>query len=236
RELLQSDFSDLSPTQDTSENPIRYFHAMIEAMDAEIGRVLDSMTPEVRENTYVIFMGDNGTTNSSVVAPFERGRAKGTVYQGGVNVPLIVTGPGVAHGVSEALVNSTDLFATILEMTAVDISAVLPAGVTLDSLSFVPYLQNPNLPSIREWVYVDEFPGSFLGIEDANYAIRNDRYKLVRNDGNLELYDLRSDPYELVNILDHTRLGGDPFQGIPDAAMAQFESLRRQVEALRASR
>jgi arylsulfatase A-like enzyme len=127
RDLLQSDYSDLSPTADTADNPIRYFHAMIEAMDTSIGRVLDSMAPEVRENTYVIFIGDNGTGGGSITEPFQSGRAKGTVYQGGVNVPLIVSGPGVvAGGISEALINSVDLYATMLEMAEADVAEAVP--------------------------------------------------------------------------------------------------------------
>lgn len=225
QELLQSDYSDLSPTQDTSEDPIRYFHAMIEAMDTEIGRVLDSMAPSVRESTYVVFMGDNGTTNSSVIPPFERGRAKGTVYQGGVNVPLIVTGPGVERGaVSDALVNSTDLYSTILEMAEISVEEVVPEGVTVDSISIVPYLSNPALPSLRDWVYADVFSGSFLGVANANYAMRNDRYKLLRHEGREELYDLDRDPYEHDDLL----------EGMMSAEeRAQYESLNDQIQALR---
>lgn len=226
-ELLQSDYSDLSPTQDTSENPIRYFHAMIEAMDTEIGRVLDSMAPSVRENTYVIFVGDNGTTNSSVIPPFEPGRAKGTIYQGGLNVPLIVSGPDVERGaVSGALVNSTDLYSTILEMTGVSVDDVVPDGVTLDSVSIVPYLSNPAAPSQRNWVYADVFSGSFLGVANANYAMRNDRYKLLRHEGREEFYDLGHDPYEHDNLLEGT---------MSAAVRAQYESLRTQIQALRGS-
>lgn len=86
------------------------YAAMIETMDAQIGRLLASIEPDVLENTFVIFMGDNGTPSGSVTAPFQPGRAKGAIYQGGVNVPFIVTGPGVQRGaVSGALVNSTDI-------------------------------------------------------------------------------------------------------------------------------
>jgi len=227
RELLQSDYSDLSPTADTRDNPIRYFHAMIEAMDTAIGRVLDSMDPEVRDNTYVIFIGDNGTTAGSVAAPFEPERAKGTVYQGGVSVPLIVSGPGVAQGrVSDALVNSTDLFATILEMAGTDADAAVPSRVNLDSVSFLRNLSNPDAPSPRDWVYADVFPGSFAGVAGADYAIRNERYKLLRSQGNYELYDLIEDPYEHVDLLDGR---------VSAEAALQYRLLREQVEALRAS-
>ena len=226
RELLQSDYSDLSPTADTRDSPVRYFHAMIEAMDTAIGRVLDSMDPAVRANTYVIFVGDNGTTARAVAEPFDPARAKGTVYQGGVNVPLIVSGPGVARGeVSEALVNSVDLYATILEMAGADMNVAVPDELALDAVSFLPNLVNPALSSRREWVYADVFPGSFSGVADANYAIRGARYKLLRHQGVEEFYDLIEDPYERRNLLDG-RLPGEVLQ--------HYERLKAQVEALRA--
>ena len=227
RELLQSDYSDLSPTADTSENPLRYFHAMIEAMDTSISRVLASMTHEVRENTYVIFIGDNGTSSGSVAAPFQAGRAKGTVYQGGVNVPLIVSGPGVERGsVSAPLINSVDLFATILDMTGVDATEAVPQDIGQDSVSFFPYLAEPDAPSRRDWVYADVFPGSFAGIADADYTMRNDRYKLLRRQGAEEFYDLVEDPFEHRNLLEGP---------LSPEQQAQYRLLSEQIGALRAS-
>lgn len=227
QELLQSDYSDLSPIADTRDHPIRYFHAMIEAMDTTIGRVLDSMTPAVRENTYIIFIGDNGTSGGSITEPFQSDRAKGTVYQGGVNVPLIVSGPGVVEGgVSEALINSVDLYSTILEMVEVNAADVVPDRVHQDSVSFFPYLLRPDAPSRRDWVYADVFPGSFVGLPNANYTLRNARYKLLRHAGNEEFYDLREDPYEHVNLLAN-RLSAEQ--------EVQYLLLSDQFDALRAS-
>ena len=225
---LQSDYSDLSPTDDFDEKPYRYFHAMIEAMDTEIGRVLASLDPNVRENTYVIFIGDNGTDANSIIAPFRSEGAKGTVYEGGVNTPLIVSGPGVERGaVSGALVNSTDLFATMLEMAEVDVDEVVPDGVTLDSVSIVPYLVDPAMLSQRDSIYADVFADSFLGIETANYAMRNDRYKLMRHEGTEEFYDLSADPYEHDNLLQRSMSPGE---------QSQYESLQAQITELRESR
>ncbi|MDZ7684502.1 MAG: sulfatase-like hydrolase/transferase [Gammaproteobacteria bacterium] len=142
-------------------------------MDSQIERLLATLEPEERENTYVIFIGDNGTWDPVVSEPFRHGRAKGTVYEGGVNVPLIVTGPGVERGgVSEALVNSTDLFTTIIEMAGIDPDQAIPDEVTHDSVSFLSTLSNPDAPSPREWIYADEFFGGFEGVETADYAMR----------------------------------------------------------------
>ena len=126
-ETWQSDYSHLDPESLPEETARAYFAAMIEAMDTQIGRILSSLEPDVRENTYILFLGDNGTGGTNVGAPFRTGRAKGTIYQGGVNVPFIITGPGVARGaVSDVLVNSTDLFVTIMEMAGIDPAETIP--------------------------------------------------------------------------------------------------------------
>lgn len=225
--LWQTDHSSLDPVADLAANPSPYFGAMIEAMDTAIGRLLDSLEPEVRENTYVIFLGDNGTDSDVVSEPYEVGRAKGTVYQGGVHVPLIVTGPGVERGsTSQALVNSTDLFSTILEMAGIDVEATVPTDRTLDSVSFLPYLIDSDAESHREWIYADVFPGNFNGVEDADYALRNARYKFLRHRGNEEFYDLSEDPFELNDLLD-----GE----LSNVETSEYQSLRAQVMTLRDS-
>ena len=113
----------------------------------------------------------------------------------------IVTGPGVQRGaVSDALVNSTDLFVTIMEMAGIDPEGTIPADVTHDSVSFLATLSDP-AASPRDWVYADEFFGGFEGVETAGYAMRNEQYKLVRFNGVEEFYDLQADPYEHHNLL-----------------------------------
>ena len=226
-ETWQSDYSHLDPESVPEEMSDAYFAAMIEAMDTQIGRILSSLDPDVRENTYVIFMGDNGTASANVSAPFRPGRAKNSVYEGGVNVPFIITGPGVARGaVSEVLVNSTDLFVTIMEMAGIDPAESVPDEVTHDSESFFYALSNPDAPSGRDWLYADRFNGGLPGVQSGDYAMRNQRYKLVRFRGEEELYDLREDPYEYVNLL-----AGE----LSREEQAAYHSLREQILTLRTS-
>ena len=80
------------PADDASieANPLPYYQAMIEAMDSEMGRLLSTMTQEDRDNTLIIFVGDNGTP-SEVVQEYNSNRAKGSIYQGGVNVPMVIS-------------------------------------------------------------------------------------------------------------------------------------------------
>ena len=226
-ETWQSDYSHLDPESVPEEMSDAYFAAMIEAMDTQIGRILSSLDPDVRENTYVIFLGDNGTSSNNVSAPFRPGRAKGSIYEGGVNVPFIITGPGVARGaVSEVLVNSTDLFVTIMEMAGIDPAESVPDEVTHDSVSFFHALSNPDAPSRRDWLYADRFNGGLPGVESGDYAMRNQRYKLLRFRGEEEFYDLREDPYEYVNLL-----AGE----LSQEEQAAYRSLNERILTLRAS-
>ncbi len=226
-EQWQSDYSHLDPRSMPEESWYAAFAAMLEAMDTQIGRLLGALDPEVRENTYVIFMGDNGTYDPVVSAPFRHGYAKGTIYEGGVNVPLIVTGPGVERGgVSEALVNSTDLFSTILEMAGTDPQTTVPAGITTDSVGFLSALLDSGAPSERDWIYADEFFGGFAGVEGADYAMRNHRYKLLRFEGVEEFYDLETDPYEHNDLL-----GGK----LSDEQEIEYQTLKKEIHRLRNS-
>ena len=82
-------YATLSGTSiDISTNPRKYFEAMVEALDTEIGRLLESVN---RTNTHIIFLGDNGT-QSVVQPPFPSNRGKNTLYEGGTHVPFIIVG------------------------------------------------------------------------------------------------------------------------------------------------
>ena len=133
-----------------------YYKAMVEALDTEIGRLLASLPPGVGDDTMVIFAGDNGTSAKVTVPPFDVNHAKGTLYEGGINVPLIVSGPLVsAPAEVRGLVTVTDLFATVLGIAGLTKSQV-PSPAGQDSVSLTPYFTNPNL-TLREFVYTEVF-------------------------------------------------------------------------------
>ncbi|ETW93046.1 MAG: hypothetical protein ETSY1_40960 [Candidatus Entotheonella factor] len=181
--------------------------AMVEAMDAEIGRLLASIPPEVMAQTTVIFVGDNGTPKAVTRAPFTSEHAKNTLYEGGVNVPLIVYGAGVENPNREsaALVNTTDLFATTLELaTGQTIAEFLPDYIVHDSMSIVPILKDVPDAAQRTYVYTELFhPTRTNVVRQFGYAIRNERYKLIRftTQERDEFYDLDADPFEQNNLL-----------------------------------
>ena len=143
---------------DPGEDARPYYKAMVEALDTEIGRLLRSLDPAVRARTTVVFLGDNGTPQQVTAPPFIASHAKATLYEGGVRVPLIVSGPAVSvAGESDALVNSTDLFATCAELAGVDPASVLPSGKRLDSISLASHLADLDQPFQRKTLFAEMF-------------------------------------------------------------------------------
>ncbi len=192
---------DLTGTaSDLERRPREYFEAMVEALDTEIGRLLTSMDPAVFANTVVMVVGDNGTAQR-VASGVPRGRAKDSLYQGGIHIPLIVSGPGVASGRSDALVNLTDVFPTVLDLAAVD------RDVVVDGVSFVGALRG-GLGS-RSTLYSELF-GSGVREGTSGVTVSDGRWKFIRfESGTEELYDLDADPHERDNVISSLYAGAD---------------------------
>jgi arylsulfatase A-like enzyme len=187
---------DLEGGNDIAINPLPYYLAMLEALDSELGRLLSSLSAKQRENTFIVFVGDNGTPTEAVQPPFDRYRAKSTIFEGGIHVPMIIAGAGVKRkGQREtALINTTDLFATIADLAG--------TGITQwgDSFSIRNLLVDGSGPH-RRHLYAE------LHIEGGSvrnaWAIRDSRYKLIQLEtGRLKLYDLIHDPFEMRNLLE----------------------------------
>lgn len=213
--------------QHIQQNRPRYFKAMIEAMDTEIGRLLQWLdTHHLRDSTNIIFIGDNGTASSVCQWPDPQ-RSKGTVYEAGVHVPLIISGPAIsAPGrTSDALASTTDLFATILEMTGIsDWKSHIPAAKPVDAVSLLAILKNTKT-AVRDWVFTEVFTNTPTSA-DAK-AIRDTDFKLTRFDnGREEFYHLSADPNEQNNLLQGT-LSAD--------ARAHYQFLCRALSDLLAS-
>jgi arylsulfatase B len=173
---------------DINGNPLPYYLASIEAMDYQIGKLMESLTIEQRANTIVIFMGDNGTPNQ-VAQTYNRNKVKNTVYQGGINTPLVISGSGVERiGVDNALINSVDLFATIAALCGVDVEEYN------DSKNFTSLLKTST--KLRDFTYSEVKDNAV-----DEHAIRTAKYKLIiKTDGSEEFYDLEKDPFETNNL------------------------------------
>ena len=195
----------------------------IQDMDMSVGRIIETLEyMNLMENTIIIFSSDNGGDIPGPHRPEAPERLaqeyglkingdlrgdKHTIYQGGCNVPFIVSWPGMVEerSVSDDMVNLLDIFATVCDIT----EGSLPASkdVAPDSYSFLPSLlgkANPNprtsmvtadasgMHALREgnWKYIDNTPPD--GLSD-------DRLEKLK-EFEPQLYDLSNDPGERTNL------------------------------------
>lgn len=171
------------------------YERMLEAADTEIKRLTDGID---LSKTNIIIMGDNGTTRSQVQAPYISGRVKGSLYQGGTNVPCIALGPDItATGTIDQTVHVADFFSTILELAGISEETVIPDDHIYDSRSLFGVLNNSG--SVTGGIITEDFGGSAI---DPGRAIFLNDYKLHRyEDGREEFYHLPSDQLENSNLL-----------------------------------
>ncbi|WP_019029794.1 YHYH protein [Colwellia piezophila] len=183
---------------DINNNKREYYLAAIEAMDTEIGRLLDSLDEEVRNNTLVIFIGDNGTPSSVIDKTiYSKSHAKGSLYQGGVATPFIVSGQGVTrlNERESALVTATDLYATIAEVAGIYETKVH------DSQSFKSLFTDGTLPG-KDYIYT-----AYKSDKVTGWTTRSDDYKLIEfADGNQELYSLSDSFAETSDFSENNNL------------------------------
>jgi arylsulfatase A-like enzyme len=172
------------------------YAAMLEALDRELARVLEAAGTD----TTVIVLGDNGTYERAIEPPFDPAHGKQSLYEGGVNVPLIVAGPAVPARnrgkEAVALVQATDLFTTLAALAGSEEGAA-------DSVSFAPQLADASAPG-RSSVYTSRFSPNGGPPDPASYerAARDARFKLIRrSSGPPELYDLARAPHEQHDLL-----------------------------------
>jgi arylsulfatase A-like enzyme len=186
---------------------------MIHTMDACVGRVLGAVDRlGLARNTLIIFTSDNGgnmydhveETTPTSNSPLRNG--KGTIYEGGIRVPLIVIWPGVVKpgSRSDAIVSSIDYHPTLLEILGL---APKP-GQVMDGASIVPALKRTG-PVPRDAIFC-HFPHT--GAKNAHgpaTSVRQGDWKLIRfhcdgpgNSDRFELYNLKDDIGETKNLAD----------------------------------
>ena len=177
---------------------------MITQMDAHIGRIMVLLEElELDENTLLLFSSDNGTTYTGGVdaAFFEstgglRG-LKGSVYEGGIRVPLLARWPGrIGAGRETDHISAFwDLMPTVAEI----VGAPVPEGI--DGISFLPTLLGEDPQPQHEHLYWE-----YHGLWDGAQAVRLGNWKGVRLGGHdnpdapIALYDLETDYGEQVDV------------------------------------
>ncbi|MEM9282723.1 MAG: sulfatase [Verrucomicrobiota bacterium] len=176
------------------------YYDEITRLDKYVGLVLDELEAQgVSENTLVLFISDNGR-------PFPRDKT--TLYDSGIKTPWIVRWPrAVDPGTTcDRLVSSVDIARTFMSLGDIE-----DPGPTFEGVDFTSLLINPDKP-IRDYVFAEK---NWHDFEDHVRAVRNERYKYIRNyyedlpqtpsaDG------LRSPTYvELLRLRDNGELNDD---------------------------
>lgn len=169
------------------------YAAMVEAVDQSVGRIVDALREEdLFADTLFFFTSDNGPTDVSPPGPLRAG--KGTIYEGGIRVPLIAAGAGARPGTVDTPVISHDLCATALDL----------AGTTA-----VSEVEGESLrPLLEEGTQFDRtalywhFPHYSWREQRPAGALRQGRYKLITYYGcdEVELYDLEADIGETTDL------------------------------------
>jgi len=205
---LAPTYASLSGTSaDITAQPRKYWEAMVEALDTEIGRLLTIVDTN---DTDIIFVGDNGTERDVQQWPYKNsavtetttsnGHAKFTLFEGGERTPFFVTGPSVANGgrTNSSIVDAVDIFQLVQELAGVDVAATTPTNVIIDSQSILPALQG-DVVVPRPYLFSEQFN---QGTGDG-FTIQNGKYKLLHfySTHTERLYDLANDPYEYTNLL-----------------------------------
>ena len=195
------------------------YKAMIESMDAGIGRVVAELEKQgLRENTLIIFCSDNGQAGGGPGSAGALRGSKGTVYEGGHRVPMIFNWIWQATPskgkVSDAPVIGMDFIPTLLEIARV----VVPDGVELDGINLIGKSEDD--PDIRQralhWVH------------GSSHAMRQGPWKLVMNGENKpELYNLTED---LAEKTDLAAQHPDRVKAMREAHEAWLKEMRQGVE------
>jgi arylsulfatase A-like enzyme len=189
--------------QDIQAHPLPYFLSSLEAMDHEIGRLFQELGAEVLANTEIIFLGDNGTDETVSQGVYPPGHAKGSLYQGGIHVPLVISGPSVKEGGrrSKVLTNTNDLFATILDLTDTPWRENKPAEWGGESHSLLPILLSSEPPPFeRQWVMAETFTGKTVLQGSRTTQIADHKLIQFTTKPNA-LFNLSVDPLEERNLL-----------------------------------
>ncbi|HEX6987143.1 MAG TPA: sulfatase-like hydrolase/transferase [Planctomycetaceae bacterium] len=170
-------------TEDEIRRHLHDYYATISGLDFHVGRLLATLDGlGLRGDTLIVFSSDNGLAVGSHGL-----MGKQNVYEDGLRVPLVLNGPGIGKGRSDALVYLLDLYPTVLDL----VGAEVPPG--LDGRSFAGVLRGETDR------HRDEI---LLAYEDVQRSLRDGRWKLIRypHINRTQLFDLASDPHETRDL------------------------------------
>lgn len=187
-------------------NPV--YAAMVKSLDESVGRMLAHLKQRgLEKSTLILFASDNGGyvgvdkrsgQKVPVTGNMPLRSGKGSLYEGGIRVPLIVRWPGVTPEGAECHepVVLMDLFYTLRAA-----GTTVPGAATVeDGLDLAPLLKNPAAKLNRETLFF-HYPHYYETTTPVS-AIRSAEWKLLEylEDGRVELFNLKTDPSEQTDV------------------------------------
>ncbi len=180
----------LLPTPRTPEaikKEIALYYGMISEMDAQVGRILETLEKEgLMENTLIVFAGDNG------LAVGQHGLlGKQNLYEHSIRVPMIFSGPGIPKNKkADGFVYLSDIAPTIYEYLKI------PAPKTVEAKSLMPLIKDQKA-KVRENIYniYGHWSRSVKTADGMKLIVYN-----VAGKETTQLFDLKKDPMETVNL------------------------------------
>lgn len=186
-----------------SDTEARYA-ALVEGMDKSLGDLMDYLDQEgIADDTYILFLSDNGGlslapprggTAHSQNLPLRQG--KGSLYEGGIRVPMLFAGPGITPAsTNKQYVGIDDIFPTLMELAGQKKYKTIQ---TVDGKSMVPFLKDANKMDSEKvllWHYPNNWTNVNLKGISWGTALRKGNWKLIyfHKYKTLELYDLSND-------------------------------------------
>ena len=173
------------------------YAALVESVDDSLGTIRAALKRlKLDENTIIVFTSDNGglipvTDNS----PFRVG--KGSAYEGGVRVPLIIHAPGATKA---GLVENTPAMTIDIYPTVLELAGVKPLQSLVDGISLAPLLKSGAKPDRAEIFWHYPHYGNQGGAPAA--AVRRGDWKLIEwlEDNRVELFNLAADLGEKADV------------------------------------
>ncbi|MCU0913449.1 MAG: sulfatase-like hydrolase/transferase [Planctomycetes bacterium] len=177
---------------DTGDELRNTLMAMLQHLDAGVGRVVETLKKEgAWENTLLFFLTDNGGSNAMHAANTPLRAFKQWNYEGGIRTPVVVSWPARFQGGRsiDTPVISFDILPTVLD------AAGLPAPTRkpFDGKSLLPVLEG-KAGTLHEQLFWSE------GGASGEWAVRRGHWKLVAHPAKMELYDLAADPSEATDL------------------------------------
>ena len=203
--------SELATIDETFRKRIR----SVQTLDATVAKLVQALADQdALDNTYLIFTSDNGY----IMGNHRREIGKYNQFQGTVNVPFYVRGPGIAPGATyDDVAGNIDIAPTIAEIAGaktpdldgISLLSRLHGGPPLDRTYFLlGRALTPTNTTTENGL--EEAPETYVESSRSSElndftGVTNGRYKLIRYTHlpHEELYDLKNDPYELDNLLAH---------------------------------